>query len=577
VEALLTRYHQSGDTGDEGDRGSGGQSADLREGASAGWRASCSDDGVAPGQSSRTISAPTSPLKEKRGAGFFGKMSNFSQVVSAKVELAKDAAGNIRVPGFNKDHCFTLLIIDDANTEWSKYFRGRRIHGDWDIRVEQAEFSEIAVSASIDQGVLASIVISKNGNKIVRSFRPDFLLVRQNLRDANEDYRNLLLGFKYGNIPSVNSLDSIYQFQDKPWVFANMVKVQQKLGREHFPLIEQTYFPNHRDMLSNCRFPCVIKIGHAHSGCGKVRVENASQFQDMMSVIAISNSYCTVEPYIESKFDLHIQKIGSKYKALMRKSLSGTWKTNVGQSILEEISVSEKHKLWIETVSEMFGGLDICSLEAVVGRMDGKEWIIEVNDSATTLMGESQEDDRKNIADVVIEAMEEKCIPVRISDEAASDGMSTTEKPLKGVKAPSMAAVVRTASRTSMGKTECPPKTLSSTPATLKQPAGKPTPPHPPPPTTKELQPSTLAPTNRTRHDSRDSTDSSASESSTVSEVSNASSTVRPSGDSYIRKNGKEKNTTSTKGTIENNDDGETEDTMKNLRKTFAGIFGETN
>ena len=37
--------------------------------------------------------------------------------------------------------------------------------------------------------------------------------MRQNLRDANEDYRNLLLGFKYGNIPSVNSLDSIYQFQ----------------------------------------------------------------------------------------------------------------------------------------------------------------------------------------------------------------------------------------------------------------------------------------------------------------------------------------------------------------------------
>lgn len=68
-----------------------------------------------------------------------------------------------------------------------------------------------------------------------------------------------------------------------------------------------------------------------------------------------------------------------------------------------------------------------------------------------------------------------------------------------------------------------------------------------------------------------------ASESSTVSEISNASSTIRPAGDSYVRKNGKEKNTTLTKGNEENNDDGETEDTMKNLRKTFAGIFGETN
>ena len=60
---------------------------------------------------------------------------------------AKDAAGNIRVPGLNRDKCFTLLVIDDANTDWSKYFRGKRIHGDYDIRVEQAEFKVIFHSA----------------------------------------------------------------------------------------------------------------------------------------------------------------------------------------------------------------------------------------------------------------------------------------------------------------------------------------------------------------------------------------------------------------------------------------------
>ena len=87
-------------------------------------------------------------------------MSNLSQVVSAKVEQAKDAAGNIRVPGFNKDRCFTLLVIDDANTDWSKYFRGHRIHGDWDIRVEQAEFSELTVTANTEQGHKLSMAIS---------------------------------------------------------------------------------------------------------------------------------------------------------------------------------------------------------------------------------------------------------------------------------------------------------------------------------------------------------------------------------------------------------------------------------
>lgn len=43
-------------------------------------------------------------------------------------------------PAYNKDRCFTLLVLDDQNTDWSKYFRGKRLHGDYDIRVEQAEF-----------------------------------------------------------------------------------------------------------------------------------------------------------------------------------------------------------------------------------------------------------------------------------------------------------------------------------------------------------------------------------------------------------------------------------------------------
>ena len=44
-------------------------------------------------------------------------------------------------------------------------------------------------------------------------------------------------------------------------------------------------------------------------------------------------------------------------------------------------------------------------MEAVVAR-DGKEYIIEVNDSATALLGESQEEDRKNIAELVLKEME---------------------------------------------------------------------------------------------------------------------------------------------------------------------------
>ena len=65
----------------------------------------------------RTSSAPTSPMRDKK-ASFFGKVSTFSQVVSQKVESAKDAAGHIRIPGLSRDKCYTLLVIDDANTDW---------------------------------------------------------------------------------------------------------------------------------------------------------------------------------------------------------------------------------------------------------------------------------------------------------------------------------------------------------------------------------------------------------------------------------------------------------------------------
>ena len=48
---------------------------------------------------------------------------------------------------------------------------------------------------------------------LFRSFKPDFVLIRQNLRDATEDHKNLLLGFQFGGIPSLNSLASVYNFQ----------------------------------------------------------------------------------------------------------------------------------------------------------------------------------------------------------------------------------------------------------------------------------------------------------------------------------------------------------------------------
>ncbi|XP_044007362.1 synapsin [Aphidius gifuensis] len=372
---------------------------------------------------SRTTSAPSSPAKTRE---------SLLQRVQSLTGAARDQGASIlgaavggtnRIPPYNKDRCFTLLVIDDQNTDWSKYFRGRRLHGEYEIRVEQAEFRELSLTAC-ESGATVSVAILRNGTKVIRSFKPDFVLIRQNLCDANENYKNLLLGFMYGNIPSVNNLSAIYNFQDKPWVFAHLLGISHRLGKENFPLIDQTYYPAHKEMISAPRYPTVVKLGHAHGGVGKARAENIQEFNDLASLAALTSCYSTAEPYIDAKYDVHIQKIANNYKAFMRKSISGNWKSNTGSAMLEQLAVTERHRLWIDNVSQLFGGLDICAIELLVAK-DGREYIIELNDSALPLMGDSQEEDRRNIADLVTAKMQAFCkIPSAMTKTISRGSMS---------------------------------------------------------------------------------------------------------------------------------------------------------
>lgn len=61
--------------------------------------------------------------------------------------------------------------------------------------------------------------------------------------------------------------------------------------------------------------------------------------------------------------------------------------------------------IYMFQVSELFDGMEVCGLSIVVAK-DGKEHIVSACDSTLTLMGDTQEDDRRHIADLVVTRMQ---------------------------------------------------------------------------------------------------------------------------------------------------------------------------
>merc|ERR1712146_810897 len=128
------------------------------------------------------------------------------------------------------------------------------------------------------------------------------------------------------------------------------------------------------------------------------------------------DEHCFVEPFVKGEGDLRIQKIGKNYRAFRRSALSGEWKTNTGTSHLEHVAVEDRWKVWADKAADMFGGLDILTVDAIVEEGTGKEYIMEVNGTSSGLAPDFAEEDNGHIRDLVLERMNECLCPCSSGD-----------------------------------------------------------------------------------------------------------------------------------------------------------------
>ncbi|KAL6079761.1 Asparaginyl-tRNA synthetase, cytoplasmic (Asparagine--tRNA ligase) (AsnRS) [Balamuthia mandrillaris] len=291
-----------------------------------------------------------------------------------------------------------VLLVVDYTTNWYAKFAKATLRDGTPIRVEQTEWKDMNVEASSEEGAVVHLKASENPlpfstQKEERTVRPDFMLVRNFPGDLHDSsFKNMVVGLLFGNVPAVNTIESIYRCMDRPVVYAEMLKIQRKLRKEglDFPIIPMNYYPNLRastQQLLSPSFPAVIKVSSTHAGYGKIQAKDAKEMQDVQCVLALHSDYYTAEPFVPHEYEYRIQKIGNHYRGFRRNSDSH-WKNNWGALQFEDHPLTELDKRWADEAGLLFGGLDILALD-VLHKEDGTNVILELNDTANGLCSSS--------------------------------------------------------------------------------------------------------------------------------------------------------------------------------------------
>mmetsp|Transcript_11266 Transcript_11266/g.25215 ORF Transcript_11266/g.25215 Transcript_11266/m.25215 type:complete len:346 (-) Transcript_11266:82-1119(-) len=313
----------------------------------------------------------------------------------------------------------TILVVQDDDYDWPVLFQNVKLKDGRSVRVFQTGWEHMQVHCDTysTSGICVEITkLAKSASLPYAGFKmqiggcvtvhPDFVLVRNEVRTPLFDGRNRLNGLMFAGLPSVNSLESIMLSCERPAVQGQLHRLQRLLGKDAFPVVPQHFASSHRSFMYGYTFPAVVKVGSAHAGAGKMKILDHHQMSDFRSVLQMTpNEHCFAEPFINGENDLRIQKIGEHIRAFCRRGMSGDWKTNTCTAIMEEIPLEDRWRTWVTVASEMFGGLDILTVDAIVEEGSGQEYILEVNGTSSGLHPDCAEEDNIHIRDLVLAKM----------------------------------------------------------------------------------------------------------------------------------------------------------------------------
>lgn len=171
-------------------------------------------------------------------------------------------------------------------------------------------------------------------------------------------------------VPCVNSAKTLKTGYDR----LSMLSAIKSLG---LPVIDFNVVTKSTH-LKNIKidFPFVVKAGNYHGGYGKVLVENEQKWQDIKDLLFISDTYITIEPYINYVRDIRYIAIKDKVWAMSRKGKF--WKANVETTDYIVIEPEERLVADLKKLQNYLEA-DILAID-ILEEANGKQYIVEYND-----------------------------------------------------------------------------------------------------------------------------------------------------------------------------------------------------